>query len=343
MTKENIDEEDVNTVLLALLTVLFTFVTFGGLFLNFMGIYTITKIRNKSRIFNDLMICLWLFDCWVLITAPLFFFGIYHKYFGCRLCAWLVPYWAVPCGHMAAFGTLMMTLAITYERYLAVSDPTSYRVLTIDGEAQKQRLYLYLVPIIFVTILFNIPQFFAFKLNINSENNSINLVLDLGCDKRYRLYYEFIATTCLFGILPFSVLIFLSFKTIKILKRYNNQRQSQVALQNDVSKKPHVEKYRYEEKITRMNIVLVLLFLAAHVPRIVLSFIVGVTQARSERCERKEHQDWPLDKFAMINHISVLMVMINSSVGTLVYSAMNKEFRKKRFAGIFNHDNERNT
>ena len=340
---ENKDKEEMNTVLLALLTVLFTFVTFGGLFLNFMGIYTITKIRNKSRIFNDLMICLWLFDCWVLITAPFFFFGLYHKYFGCRLCALLLPYWAVPCGHMAAFGTLMMTLAITYERYLAVRDPTSYRVLTIDGEAQKKRLYLYIIPIIFVTILFNIPQFFAFKININSENNSSNLLLDLGCDKQYRLYYEFIATTCLFGIIPFSVLIFLSFKTIKILKRLNNRRQSQVALQDDVSKRPHLGKYRYEEKITRMNIVLVLLFLAAHAPRIVLSFIVGVTQARNQRCERKEHQDWPLDSFAMINLTSVLMVMINSSVGTFVYSAMNKEFRKKRFAGLFSHDGESHT
>ena len=58
---------------------------------------------------------------------------------------------------------------------------------------------------------------------------------------------------------------------------------------------------------------------------------------------KERSQDWPLDEFAMINHISVLMVMINSSVGTLVYSAMNKEFRKKRFAGIFNHDGERHT
>ena len=49
---ENIDKEEMNTVLLALLTVLLTFVTFGGLFLNFMGIYTITKIRNKSSLLN---------------------------------------------------------------------------------------------------------------------------------------------------------------------------------------------------------------------------------------------------------------------------------------------------
>ena len=131
------EEKEVKLIISAILICL---VTCLGLILNITGIWTIYKIPKTCKVFNNMIICLLAFDCWLLTTAPFFFFGLQHEYFSCKPCAWLVPYWAVPCGHMGAFCTIMMTLAISHERYLAISNPFNYNQSLISNQSQTKRL-----------------------------------------------------------------------------------------------------------------------------------------------------------------------------------------------------------
>ena len=55
-------------------------VALGGLAMNLTGVFTISKMPKKVKLFNNLIICLLLFDSWFLISAPFFFFGLHLRF-----------------------------------------------------------------------------------------------------------------------------------------------------------------------------------------------------------------------------------------------------------------------
>jgi len=61
---------------------------------------------------------------------------------------------------MAMTGSILMTVAIGLERYVAVHYPISYSRTTNDAHALKQRVANYLIPVTVVSVLFNITKFF---------------------------------------------------------------------------------------------------------------------------------------------------------------------------------------
>merc|ERR1712141_461766 len=107
-----------------------------------------------------------------------------------------------------------MTLAISHERYLAIREPVHYNRSLAGEQKQRKRLLIYLIPTIILSIASNIPRFYTFSTEHNNETNSIELKLDWGCNKNYLLYYTFLFNTVPFGIVPFTLLIFLGYKTL---------------------------------------------------------------------------------------------------------------------------------
>jgi len=318
--------QEENSLKLTISAILICLVTFLGLISNITGICTIWKIPKQCKLFNNMVICLLAFDCWVLTTAPFFFFGLKHEYFGCKPCAWLVPYWAFPCGHMGTFGTILMTLAISHERYLAIRQPFHYNQSLISESSQRKRLLIYLIPALILSICLNIPRFFNFEVRTNSTAHLMTINLTrLGCNEEYLLYYEFLANTIPFGVIPFLVLIFLSYKTFRNLRCHNIQMKISGINDQKVDKLRRQE----EEQMAKVMVGLVVVFLLCHFLRIFLNTWTGIKGARGD-IDRCDHQagTGTLDGYGMAVQLSVFMVMVNSAIGTITYGVINSEFRK---------------
>ena len=302
-------------------------VTCFGLFLNLTGIYTLRSGPKSNKLFNNMVICLLIFDTWYLITSPFFFFGLQHEHFKWNALAYINVYWGNPCGHMAVFGTISMTLAISHERYLAIKKPLIHNRNNLEFD-QKKRLLLYFIPCLLMSIFFNIPRFFNFDIVVNNatvDDYSISTKLSASaCCKMYKFYYEFIFNSIIFGIIPILLLIFLSYQTFVKLKEHNIQRIA-VAANNkeDVNRASQQQ----EGNMAKVMFGLSSLFLICHLPRILFMAFVGITGKHHDRCEKQE-PGWPMDTFGIFVYLAVFLVMVNSSIGTLTYCAMNYEFRQ---------------
>jgi hypothetical protein len=86
---------------------------------------------------------------------------------------------------MAMTGSILMTVAIGLERYVAVHYPINYSRATNDAHALKRRVAKYLVPVTVVSVLFNITKFFEITyayIPIIPTNGS-NPLMDLPTGK----------------------------------------------------------------------------------------------------------------------------------------------------------------
>ena len=309
-------------------------VALGGLAMNLTGVFTILKMPRKVKLFNNLIICLLLFDSLFLISAPFFFFGLHHEKFGCTLCAWLVPYWAVPCGHMSLFGTIMMTLAISHERYLAVKNPLEHNSNVQGDDAfQMRRLAIYLIPTLFLAISLNIPRFLDFEIKINSTSESLTICLtEQACNCYYINLYENILCNFFFGLLPFFSMVFLGHRTFREFKDHNMYLTTLLG-----SSPLYVEQKKTEEQLLKVMKVLVITFLLCHTPRMTLycfNAVFATINGTRYDCQEEEPRHgckYPMvgkyPWYGLYNNFSIFMVMVNSSIGSLLYCASNKPFK----------------
>lgn len=80
-----------------------------------------------------------------------------------------------------------MTVALSLERYLAVSKPVEYHQMT-NNPSKAPRLVAYCISVVIFSVVFNVPKFFELKLNIfNATNSSVStkkfLIQLLSLDK----------------------------------------------------------------------------------------------------------------------------------------------------------------
>ena len=89
----------------------------------------------------------------------------------------LFPYFLYPLLMMAMTGSILMTVAIGLERYVAVHHPINYSRATNDANALKWRIMKYLVPVTVISVLFNVTKFFEITyvyVPIRKDNYSID-------------------------------------------------------------------------------------------------------------------------------------------------------------------------
>ena len=311
--------------------IIILFVACFGLISNTAAIFTIWNIPKRCRLFNHLLICLLSFDSWVLLTAPFFHFGANYQYFESTFCVWMVPYWSFPCGHMGTFGTILMTLAIAHERYLAIKDPQHYNQSIIRGvQEQKKRLLLYFLPVAFLSVILNIPRFFVFEVATNTTTTTLRLT-DMGNNHNYLFYYTFLLNTIPFGILPFCTLIYLNYQTFRSLRKQRKSAQAMIVttyskkLQNNIE----VERRAEEERMAYVMIAMVTAFLVCHSTRIFLNTYDGILGSRGGLDEDRLNKLGTHDAYGYAVDISILMVMVNSAIGPIIYCAISSDFRKQ--------------
>ena len=143
----------------------------------------------------------------------------------------LFPYFLYPVSQVAITGSIFMTVAIAWERYVAVHYPLDYNQAMNDVNAIRKRLLKYVGPCLILAFLFNILKFFEANVRYERTNGS-NLteeieyvvkleVAALRTDPVYSAYNNW-SRLIVLGIIPFTFLVF--FNT-KIYKDINERRK----------------------------------------------------------------------------------------------------------------------
>ena len=135
-----------------------------GIFGNIIASIIITR-KDMRNSFNLLLVSLACFDSSYLVGSIL---ESVRKCFDQSLTSEvhiiLFPYFLYPANQIAITGSIFMTVAIAWERYIAVHYPLDYNQAMNNSNAIRKRLMKYVGPVLLLSILFNLGKFFEGKI-----------------------------------------------------------------------------------------------------------------------------------------------------------------------------------
>ena len=237
---------------------------------NVAGILYFRKRRLQQLTFYLLLISLAIFDLLFIITATLIFsareiFPNSYNNVECTMCIYL-DRWALPMAQLSLFGSTYFTVAICFERYLAICCPFQYR-------AKTTKPILYIIAITCFVVSFNIPHFFEWKIEHSKEKIQLKIT-DL---RNNRLYYYIYGVALKFTfqyIIPCSILIILNVKIMKsLLTRSSNiivtgnaainNQNIEVVLQVNLNSEAAQRKKRrkIQSDLAKLNLIIVIIFM----------------------------------------------------------------------------------
>ena len=212
-------------------------------------IITRKEMRNS---FNLLLVSLACFDSTYLFGSIL---ESFRKNFHLTSETHIVlfPYLLYPLNQMAISGSIFMTVAIAWERYIAVHYPLDYNQAMNDSNAIRKRLVKYVGPVFVLAVLFNVVKFFEAKiiytaviqnhsgeLILPSLGNSSNVtvanttwtsvdyvaelhVAELRTHPAYSAYHNW-SRLIILGIIPFVLLVFFNTKIYRDISERRKRR-----------------------------------------------------------------------------------------------------------------------
>ena len=144
-----------------------------GVILNCVAINIVWKNYERTNIFYRMLIHLLFLDICVLITwmnLSLFVaFGVRNT-----VIIYMVPYFSYPSTHIAITASTFMTVAIAHERYLAVQYPLKYSEGMKSTKATTNRLRIYFIIVIMISLGINIPHFMDLEVTYFDPSSTGN-------------------------------------------------------------------------------------------------------------------------------------------------------------------------
>ena len=127
-----------------------------GLIMNMMAIFILSSRAANRIFFNKLLISLFIFDCIYLLMEIIdkirLQFGVVtqiHKL--------LYPYLLRPLMKVSLTASIFMTVAIAYERYVAIKRPIVHRQSLTSRRFRRRNLVKYIFCVIVWSIILNVP------------------------------------------------------------------------------------------------------------------------------------------------------------------------------------------
>lgn len=146
----------------------------------------------------------------------------------------LFPYFLYPVQMIAMTGSILMTVAIALERYVAVHYPINYNLAMNDSRALKARLCRYLMPVVLLSLVMNVTKFFEIEIHYiemhNTETNTnvskpVLNVTDFRMDPTYSIYFNWFRFGSL-GVIPFVLLVFFNFRIYMDIRRRRARKKA---------------------------------------------------------------------------------------------------------------------
>ncbi|XP_040567083.1 FMRFamide receptor isoform X1 [Lepeophtheirus salmonis] len=308
---------------------------FGGLCGNFLSAYILSRDEMQNS-FNLLLIALLTFDSWYLFGGIL---ESFRRQFdmGTELHTLLFPYFLYPAQSIAMSASIFMTVAIAWERYIAVHYPIDYNQSNGCPKAIRRRLIKYLVPVLLISIIFNIPKFLEARIvygfpKIMDGNNTTTQhlksipmirVTELRKNPNYAIYYNNWTRLAILGIIPACMLIYLNYKIYKDIKQRQIRRRqstSQVTIN-------HQARRRQEDNLAVVFMGIVGVFLLCHILRIFINLHEMLVIRPAMECREAKLPAFPF--WVLVTTVfSHLLLVFNSSTNMIIYCSLNATFRR---------------
>lgn len=328
-----------------------------GLIANFLSALILAK-EDMRNSFNFLLIALFCMDSIYLFASIL---ESFRKGFSMTHFVYVIlfPYLFYPLLSIAVTGSVFMTVAIAFERYIAVHYPIDYSQAINSPEACRRRLLKYVGPVVIVSILINIPKFLESEVNVDhivddthpsvikfdngsyTFNNSYNLeelrdsiytvthtigVTTLRRDPYYIMYYNNWTRLILVCILPTILLMYFNYKIYQDVK-HRNRRQMSMSRSSVTATSTHQARRKQEDNLAVVFMGIVLVFLLCHTPRNLLSVAEMFMIHKVLACQNIGMRGFPV--WSLITAIfSQLLLVVNSSTNMILYICLNKTFRQ---------------
>ena len=111
----------------------------------------------------EIFVFLWdIFSCFHTLC------NVYHSInrgFGAHseIYNYLFPYFLHPFTHIAMAGTIFMTLAISFERYLGLCHPLL--------NPHSRKAWFYILPVVVIAVTLNVPKFLVSSIAVKDQNH----------------------------------------------------------------------------------------------------------------------------------------------------------------------------
>ena len=319
-----------------------------GIILNIVFCYVLSQ-KQLRNVFNSLLIALAVFDTFFLVFDILEALRR-ESLLVSEVHIFLFPKFLYPFQRIMFCSSIFMTVSISLERYIAVTDPIRLHLeVRNDKDAQVKRFLKYLVPVFVFSIIANIPKFFEATANYDEATKILQIgVTSLRRNPDYIFYYSGITRLTVTLIVPFVVVIYLNAKTYKQIYIRRNQQKAASAKTEDgemdmmetndrENGKPlilraHIalqkEKHTSEEKLFFIFSSISLLFLVCHLPRFILDIDEAIFQKESIECTEAGYSVAPLWAL-QLGDISNLFLTINSSLNSAIYCLLSRKYRSQ--------------
>ena len=320
-----------------------------GITLNIISIIIFASRKLRGSLFNQLLICLAIFDTLYLLSG---ISEAFRKHLAPSSLHQIVfVYFLYPIRGMMLFCSMYTTLALTVERYNAVVKPYQHRGR--EGISSWKRFLYYIGPVVLVSSVYYTPKFFDIKLketitcsnsthsyvqyptNMSSENltsgdvencteNLSMYASDLRRNPLYVLLYINVSNLIMTCIIPIVMLIYLNFRIYKSLGSFLERHASRGSETNREERSP-------DKKQIVTLFAIVICFAICHTLRIVLNveeMIYLKIDAKERDMGCKSLRFWAV--IAMTT--SEFLLQMNASINFILYCSVNENFRKQGHA-----------
>ena len=239
--------------------------------------------------------------------------------------------------------SIYMMIALSYERYRAVSGTTTYQGNVNDILHPWYQLFKYVFPVIVGSIIFYIPKFWEYSIiytpitDYSNLTNNSNISIQyrhhmvfspIRHDKNYVLWYVTILNTLMTSVVPFVALVYLNIKIYRGLQRIFQRRRT---LRNRTTNREpqsisyHTRSERNESQTTVL-LLIVCVFLLCHSLRLVLNIAEIVNHENNRRAT--ERQCFGVQYWMLVGAVfSNFLLYANSSANLFVYCIANEHLR----------------
>ena len=325
-----------------------------GFMLNVFAMRILLNPTMWNNFFNRLLMCLSFYDGAFILCGLL---EIFRKWLELPIQQYMFAKFFYPIRSIAMCSSIYATLALTLERYQAITSPIKYRNRTANISLGK-RLLFYILPVMIFSFLYYSPKFFDLYVeevsdcaatknqsskNItgNDEQSEVECSTKheihptaLRMDHQYIFWYLNVSNLIVTCVIPISVLLFMNCRIATSLNEYRKRRPAtSVKTKNDTATLRNNERQQTSQK-TNMNVKqtfilfsIVILFVICHALRIALNVtefmnLEWLTLERQKGCDGISF--WQ----EITIPISEFLLLFNSSAHFFVYLVFDKAFQQ---------------
>ena len=286
---------------------------------NAISLYTWKKVGGRRGFSSSILLLMILAVSDTLINIVVLlviivpqFISVYTSKYNCYT-FFLFPFFAKyvwPFGGMALFVTTWITCLLCIHRYAVLQFPlaTSTTKLTSLKSTMFQ-----VIGITISGILFNIPAFFEFDIEITTDGNVTyaNLILSsLFVNEIYNIAF---ATTTYMIVMNFTPLLITTILTCKIIQLLVKAKAARACMVTSTRNDKEIG-------ISVALVSVVIMFIICQAPTILSRIMLAIDPEGSTACG---------GKYFHLEDIAIFTITFNSSINIFIYGSCSSQFREE--------------